>query len=214
VDTHTDHTSLNNSDDHSDAENAEDAEDAGDRAFISPSEPHRHNVHDNNNTTPKEEEEEEEEEQVQIMEQIASFDAVTLWEHDSLPHATENYFARGVGEWVSFAEAVSFSFLSAFFCRVVGMVVVVVSGRGGLSGCLVCVVCVVVFWDGFVGLSFEGCGVRLCVVRCGAVLISLCDRCILMIDSYADERKKKEGGRRGKDKWGSEVFWHVCGSSS
>jgi len=136
VDTHTDHTSLNNSDDHSDADaDAENAKDAGDRAFISPSDLHHDHVHDNNNTTPKEEEEEEEEEQVQIMEQIASFDAVTLWEHDALPHATENYFARGVGEWVSFAEAVSFFFLSAFFCRVVGMVVVV-SGRGGLSGWL------------------------------------------------------------------------------
>jgi len=134
MNTHTDHTSLhtslNNSDADSDAENVEDA---GDRAFISPSEPHHHNVHDNNNdnnnsepfrssngngngntntnTTPKEQEE------VQIMEQIASFDAVTLWEHDALPHATENYFARGVAEWVSFAEAVSFFFLSAFFCR-------------------------------------------------------------------------------------------------
>jgi len=170
VDTHTDHTSLD--DDHSDADSdAENAKDAGDRAFISPSEPHQHHVHDNNNTntntTPKEEEEEQE--QVQIMEQIASFDAVTLWEHDALPHTTENYFARGVAEWVSFAEAVSFSFfLSAFlrfsvvlwgwwwwFCRV---------GAGCQGGCVLGLV----VWDCLLRVVVGGC------VRYGALLIGLC----------------------------------------
>jgi len=45
------------------------------------------------------------------MEEVGSFDHITLWDHDALPDEKENFFARGVNEWVAFAESVSLSSL-------------------------------------------------------------------------------------------------------
>lgn len=58
-------------------------------------------------------EKEDEEEKVKILEQIGGFEEVVVWGHEALP-AADDVFVKGVGEWVAFAEAVSFGSLSSF----------------------------------------------------------------------------------------------------
>ncbi|RMY67804.1 hypothetical protein D0862_15046 [Hortaea werneckii] len=59
---------------------------------------------------------------VGMLETRGTFDALTIWEHEYAPlEGEEDGFARGIGEWIGFAEAVSFSssfsFLFSFwFC--------------------------------------------------------------------------------------------------
>jgi len=43
----------------------------------------------------------------EVMEEMASFDHITLWDHDTLPDVKDNPYARGVEEWIEFASAVS-----------------------------------------------------------------------------------------------------------
>lgn len=40
------------------------------------------------------------------VEQLASFDEVMIWGHEAMP-ASDDAYSKGLGEWVSFAEAVS-----------------------------------------------------------------------------------------------------------
>lgn len=58
----------------------------------------------------------EEGEEVQALEEVASFDKIVLWGHESLVEG-DDAFGKGVEEWIGFAEAVSF-----------------VSGDGGRGG--------------------------------------------------------------------------------
>jgi len=46
-------------------------------------------------------------EDVKIMQEIASFDNITVWGHESLPSDTEDVYVKGVDEWVKLAQAVS-----------------------------------------------------------------------------------------------------------
>jgi ribonuclease H2 subunit C len=46
--------------------------------------------------------------ETRAVEQLASFDEVIVWGHESLPTSDDDY-AKGLGEWVSFAEAVSYT---------------------------------------------------------------------------------------------------------
>ena len=43
--------------------------------------------------------------QHEIMEEISTFDKVTVWEHEVLPDAQEQ-FTRGVEEWLAFAKTI------------------------------------------------------------------------------------------------------------
>ena len=54
----------------------------------------------------EEEEEEEEGDEVQELNEVASFDKIVLWGHESLVEG-DDPFVKGVEEWVGFAEAVS-----------------------------------------------------------------------------------------------------------
>ncbi|QDS73172.1 hypothetical protein FKW77_002266 [Venturia effusa] len=53
-----------------------------------------------------EEEEEDEDESVETreVEQLARFDEVVVWCHEAMP-ASDDAYSKGLGEWVSFAEA-------------------------------------------------------------------------------------------------------------
>jgi Ribonuclease H2 non-catalytic subunit (Ylr154p-like) len=44
-------------------------------------------------------------EPVQILKEEAIFDSITVWGHDRLP-AADDTFAKGIEEWIGFAEAV------------------------------------------------------------------------------------------------------------
>lgn len=46
-------------------------------------------------------------EEVHAMDEVASFDKVTIWGHDATPDRADDPFARGVDEWLAFAQAVS-----------------------------------------------------------------------------------------------------------
>jgi len=46
-------------------------------------------------------------EEVKVMQEIASFDNITVWGHESLPSDTEDVYVKGVDEWVKLAQAVS-----------------------------------------------------------------------------------------------------------
>ncbi len=54
----------------------------------------------------EEDEEGEESEEVQALEEMASFDKIVLWGHESLVEG-DDPFVKGVEEWIGFAEAVS-----------------------------------------------------------------------------------------------------------
>lgn len=41
-----------------------------------------------------------------VMEEVASFDSITLWGHDALPDDGDDPYARGIEEWIAFATAV------------------------------------------------------------------------------------------------------------
>lgn len=43
------------------------------------------------------------------VERLASFDEVVVWGHEAMP-ASDDEYSKGLGEWVSFAEAVSHIF--------------------------------------------------------------------------------------------------------
>jgi ribonuclease H2 subunit C len=45
--------------------------------------------------------------ETKLVEQVATFDEVMIWGHESTADATENPYSKGLGEWISFAEAVS-----------------------------------------------------------------------------------------------------------
>ncbi|KAF2198722.1 ribonuclease H1 small subunit [Delitschia confertaspora ATCC 74209] len=56
----------------------------------------------------EEEEEEEEEEKVEtkIVEQVGAFEKVVVWQHGGRLEGTEDPYAKGIGEWIAFAEAI------------------------------------------------------------------------------------------------------------
>lgn len=55
---------------------------------------------------------------VKVMETTASFDSITVWNHGGQPDLDEDPHARGVREWIAFAEAVRLE--PATFTNVVG----------------------------------------------------------------------------------------------
>lgn len=50
-------------------------------------------------------EDDEHPEPVKILKEEATFDSITVWGHDRLP-AADDAFAKGIEEWIGFAEAV------------------------------------------------------------------------------------------------------------
>jgi len=42
---------------------------------------------------------------VKLLKEEATFDMITIWGHDRLPAADDN-FVKGIDEWIAFAEAV------------------------------------------------------------------------------------------------------------
>ncbi|RDI76902.1 hypothetical protein Vi05172_g13115 [Venturia inaequalis] len=50
------------------------------------------------------EEDEDMSEETREVEQLASFDEVMVWGHEAMP-ASDDAYSKGLGEWVSFAEA-------------------------------------------------------------------------------------------------------------
>ena len=44
-------------------------------------------------------------EPVKVVEQVSTFDEMTIWGHDHTP-SSDDSFAKGVEEWISFAEAI------------------------------------------------------------------------------------------------------------
>lgn len=57
---------------------------------------------------------EEEEEVVKALDEVARFEVLVVWEHETVPE-DDDVFVKGVEEWIKFAEAVSFSSFSVFF---------------------------------------------------------------------------------------------------
>lgn len=55
------------------------------------------------------EEREEEEEEVRALDEVARFEELVVWGHETVPEE-DDVFVKGVEEWIRFAEAVSFSF--------------------------------------------------------------------------------------------------------
>lgn len=49
---------------------------------------------------------EEEEEELDVLQEIGSFDEIILWGHESIAES-DDAFVKGMGEWIRFAEAVS-----------------------------------------------------------------------------------------------------------
>lgn len=45
--------------------------------------------------------------EIGVVESVASFDGVTVWGHGSAPATEDEPYARGVEEWIAFAQAVS-----------------------------------------------------------------------------------------------------------
>lgn len=44
-------------------------------------------------------------EPVKVMEEVSTFDELTIWGHDQVP-ASDDSFVKGIEEWVAFAEAI------------------------------------------------------------------------------------------------------------
>src|SRR5690349_9522545 len=61
-----------------------------------------------------EDEDEQATEETKMAEELGSFDEVVVWNHDVPWDATENSYAKGIGEWVSFASAVSINIMFWF----------------------------------------------------------------------------------------------------
>jgi ribonuclease H2 subunit C len=45
-------------------------------------------------------------EETKVAEELGTFDEVTVWNHDVPWDAAEDSYAKGIGEWISFANAV------------------------------------------------------------------------------------------------------------
>jgi len=59
----------------------------------------------------EEEEEDEDEglednEELQVVKQVAAFDHVVVWNHETLPDPLEDPYSKGITEWIGFADAV------------------------------------------------------------------------------------------------------------
>jgi ribonuclease H2 subunit C len=52
----------------------------------------------------EQEEEKEEEAEVKIIEQVGTFDEVMLWGHGGQVDVSQDAYARGLGEWIGWAE--------------------------------------------------------------------------------------------------------------
>lgn len=52
------------------------------------------------------EDEEMETDNAKTLEQVATFDEITLWGHDAAPSNTEDGYAKAIEEWVAFADTV------------------------------------------------------------------------------------------------------------
>jgi len=53
------------------------------------------------------EDETENNEELQVVEQVAAFDHVMVWNHEILPDPLEDPYSKGITEWIGFADAVS-----------------------------------------------------------------------------------------------------------
>lgn len=56
---------------------------------------------------------EDEKVEMNVVEKVAGFDCITVWNHEVMPDQLEDSHVRGVAEWIKFAGAVSFSFESS-----------------------------------------------------------------------------------------------------
>jgi ribonuclease H2 subunit C len=45
--------------------------------------------------------------ETKLVEQVATFDEVMVWGHETTAEASEDPYSKGLGEWISFAESVS-----------------------------------------------------------------------------------------------------------
>lgn len=60
--------------------------------------------------------EEDEEEEVKALDEVAKFEELVVWGHETVPE-DDDVFVKGVEEWIRFAEAVSLFSSSCFpFC--------------------------------------------------------------------------------------------------
>ncbi|KAI5246167.1 ribonuclease H1 small subunit [Aureobasidium subglaciale] len=48
--------------------------------------------------------------ETKVMQEIASFDKITVWGHEVQPDSQEDVYVRGVNEWVGLASAVGLAF--------------------------------------------------------------------------------------------------------
>lgn len=53
------------------------------------------------------EEDDQESQDTKAVNELATFDKVIVWGHESIADATDDPYAKGIEEWVSFASAVS-----------------------------------------------------------------------------------------------------------
>lgn len=61
---------------------------------------------------PGDEEDDAPPESVGVMNDVAAVDGITIWGHGALPDLGDDPYARGIQEWVAFAQAVSPLFLA------------------------------------------------------------------------------------------------------
>lgn len=54
-------------------------------------------------------EQEQEQGEVTVLDEIGSFEEVVIWNHESMVDG-DDAFVKGLGEWISFADAVSYAF--------------------------------------------------------------------------------------------------------
>lgn len=54
----------------------------------------------------EEEGDDEDNEEMQVVEQVAAFDHVVVWNHEVLPDPLEDPYSKGITEWIGFADAV------------------------------------------------------------------------------------------------------------
>lgn len=54
-----------------------------------------------------EDDEDEPVEEVQIMQEVATFESLTVWGHDVAPAEVDDSYVKGIQEWMSFSHAVS-----------------------------------------------------------------------------------------------------------
>ena len=48
----------------------------------------------------------EDNEELQVVEQVAAFDHVMVWNHEVFPDPLEDPYSKGITEWIGFADAV------------------------------------------------------------------------------------------------------------